>query len=72
MALEKRLGAESGFVVKRDDRDVTIAAVSDDSLREQIDADLTWGPAPEPEVDTEEELPPKAKRLLCRFHQLSL
>jgi hypothetical protein len=72
IALERRIGDKAGFVVKREDRDVMIAAVSDDSLREQIEHDLSWGPAPEPEVDTGEEEMPKARPLRCKLHRLGL
>jgi hypothetical protein len=72
MALEKRILDAPGLVVRRDDRDVILAAVSDEALFDQFDADLTWGPASPPEVDTGNDEPPKTKPLRCKFHRLGL
>jgi hypothetical protein len=70
-AVERRIPKELGWVVKRDDRDVIVAAVSDDALKAQIDGDLSWGPAPEPMVDTTEDEPPPAKRIRCRLRRVT-
>jgi hypothetical protein len=65
------MDSSTGWVVKRDDRDLIVAAVSDESLREQIAGDLTWGPAPAPAVDTDESDEPKrATQIRCAFRRL--
>lgn len=70
-AVERRIPKERGWVLKRDDRDLIVAAVSDDALKGQIDGDLAWGPAPEPMVDTTEDEPPPAKRIRCRLRRVT-
>lgn len=57
-----------GLVVKREERDVIVAAVSDDSRRGEIAGDLAWGPAPEPAVATLASDEPKQIR--CAFRRL--
>jgi hypothetical protein len=75
MFIESRLkDLEAGWVVKRDDRDVIVAAVSDEALRDEIGGDLTWGPAPEPVVDTdtpEMDEPKRAVQIRCAFRRLA-
>jgi hypothetical protein len=71
MAIATRLDLDLGWVVKRDDRDVIVAAVSDDPLREELARDLTWGPAPEPEVEPEETDEPKRQpQIRCQALRL--
>lgn len=54
-AFEGRLTrAKSDWVVKRDDRDLIVAAVSDDGLKADISGDLTWGAAPDAEMDSDD------------------
>lgn len=54
-AFEGRLArVKSDWVVKRDDRDVIIAAVSDDTRKAEISGDLSWGAAPDAEMDSDD------------------
>jgi hypothetical protein len=70
MSIASRLEPDPAWVVKRDDRDVTLAAVSGEMLRGEIEADLTWGPAPEPEAEPEETDEPKRRQIRCVARRL--
>lgn len=61
MSIASRIDPDLGWVVKRDDRDLILAAISDDSLRAELEPDLTWGPAPEPELAPEQIDEPKRR-----------
>jgi hypothetical protein len=75
MFIESRLkDLKASWVVKRDDRDLIVAAVSDEALRDEIAGELTWGPAPEPAVDTdtpEVDEPKRAVQIRCAFRRLA-
>lgn len=68
MAAEEQIPNQAGWVVRREHRELIIAAVSDEALLGQIDADSSWGPAPEPEVEPDES-DPRAKRILCKLRR---
>jgi hypothetical protein len=71
-AVESRLtDLMTNWIVKRDDRDLIIAAVSDAKLRDEIAGDLAWGPAPEPAVDTEAMDETKSVQIRCAFRRLT-
>jgi hypothetical protein len=71
IALQQQFDPRLTIAITREDRDLIFAAVSDRDLRESIAAGLSWGPAPEPEVEpTGDEEPKRSHPLRCRIRAL--